>query len=46
MGGCYLLYMGVKSLKSGINNLNSRAIMSQNKRNTMNTVKDFNQLRR
>lgn len=40
MGGCYLLYMGVKSLKSGINNLNSRAIMSQNeKSNTKDEVK-------
>ncbi|WP_273757085.1 LysE family translocator [Bartonella sp. MM73XJBT] len=39
MGGCYLLYMGVKSLKSGINNLNSREIISQNESNTKDEVK-------
>nr|WP_246067862.1 hypothetical protein [Bartonella saheliensis] len=31
--------MGVKSLKSGINNLNSREIISQNKSNTKGEVK-------
>ncbi|WP_338155454.1 LysE family translocator [Bartonella krasnovii] len=39
MGGCYLLYMGVKSIKSGINTLNSKEIIQNNEKNIEGKVK-------
>ncbi|WP_026500894.1 LysE family translocator [Bartonella elizabethae] len=39
MGSCYLLYIGIKSIKSGINTLNSKEIIQKNEKNTEAKVK-------
>ncbi|WP_455474328.1 LysE family translocator [Bartonella sp. B30(2025)] len=39
MGGCYLLYMGVKSFKSGINSLTLKNVTQQNDNNTKDKEK-------
>ncbi len=41
MGGYYLLYMGVKSIKSGVNTLNSKEIIQKNEKNTEGKVKFY-----
>ncbi|WP_455466958.1 LysE family translocator [Bartonella sp. B39] len=39
MGSCTLLYMGVKSLKSGINSLNSKGVISKNKKHDTSEIR-------
>ncbi|WP_375616713.1 LysE family translocator [Bartonella sp. AP58NXGY] len=41
MGSCYLLYMGFKSIKSGIYSLNSKEKISTNEKSIVGTTKLF-----
>ncbi|WP_375703533.1 LysE family translocator [Bartonella sp. AD13SXNS] len=41
MGSCYLLYMGFKSIKSGIHSLNSKEKISTNEKSIVGTTKLF-----
>ncbi|PIT68981.1 LysE family translocator [Bartonella tribocorum] len=41
MGGCYLLYMGFKSIKSGIHSLNSKEKISTNEKSIVGKTKLF-----